>query len=99
MLLFARLVGTWKLLRSENRTTGVMLASAWIVLFLLAYFWLSNSFGEKLATHCASRFARSLLGLAASYIVAHGLARRSLTHRFYGPNPIIRGMRPLGLPV
>jgi hypothetical protein len=30
--------GTWKLLRSENRVAGVVLASAWIVLFLLAYF-------------------------------------------------------------
>jgi hypothetical protein len=38
ILLLLGLGGTWKLLRSENRTAGVMLASAWIVLFLLAYF-------------------------------------------------------------
>jgi hypothetical protein len=38
MLLLLGAWGTGKLARSENRTAGMMLASTWIFLFLLAYF-------------------------------------------------------------
>jgi len=75
--------GTWKLLRSANRTPGVMLASAWIVLFLLAYF---GSLIPFVRSWQPLRFKVPLdlfLTLAASYIVAHGLARRSLTPQSY----------------
>jgi hypothetical protein len=75
--------GTWKLLRSANRTAGVMLASTWIVVFLLAYF---GSLIPFVRSWQPLRFKVPLdlfLTLAASYIVAHGLARRSLTPQSY----------------
>jgi len=75
--------GTWKLVRSENRTAGVMLASACIVLFLLAYF---GSLIPFVRSWQPLRFKVPLdlfLALAASYILADGLARRSLTPRSY----------------
>ncbi len=75
--------GTWKLVRSENRTAGVMLASAWIVLFLLAYF---GSLIPFVKGWQPLRFKVPLdlfLALGASYIIAYGLARRSLAPRPY----------------
>jgi hypothetical protein len=83
MLLFLGSWGTWKLVRSENRTAGVTLASAWIVLFLLAYF---GSLIPLVKSWQLLRFKVPLdlfLALAASYIVAYGLALRSLTPRSY----------------
>ena len=83
MLLLLGSWGTWKLVRSENRTVGVMLASTWIVLFLLAYF---GSLIPFVKSWQPLRFKVPLdlfLTLAASYIVAHGLARRSLRPRSY----------------
>jgi hypothetical protein len=83
MLLLLGSWGTWKLVRSENRAAGVMLASAGIVLFLLAYF---GSLIPIVKSWQPLRFKVPLdlfLSLAASYIVAHGLARRSLTPRSY----------------
>ena len=83
MLLLLGSWGTWKLVRSDNRTAGVMLASAWIVLFLLAYF---GSLIPLVKSWQPLRFKVPLdlcLALAASYILADGLARRSLTSRPY----------------
>ena len=83
MLLLLGSWGIWKLLQSENQTAGIMLASAGIVLFLLTYFGSLISF---LRSWQPLRFKVPLdlfLVLAASYIVAHGLARRSLTSRSY----------------
>ncbi len=83
MLLLLGSWGTWKLVRSDNRTAGVMLASAGIVLFLLAYF---GSLIPLVKSWQPLRFKVPLdlfLALAASYILADGLARRSLTSRSY----------------
>ena len=83
MLLLLGSWGTWKLVRSENRDAGVMLASASLVLFFLAYF---GSLMPFVRSWQPLRFKVPLdlfLALAASYIVAHGLARRSLTPRSY----------------
>jgi hypothetical protein len=83
MLLLLGSWGTWKLVRSENRTVGVMLVSAWIILFLLAYF---GSLIPLLKSWQPLRFKVPLdlfLTLAASFIVAHGLARRTLTSHSY----------------
>jgi hypothetical protein len=83
MLLLLGSWGTWKLVRSENRTMGVMLASVWIVLFLFVYF---GSLIPFVKSWQPLRFKVPLdlfLALAASYIVARGLARRSLTPRSY----------------
>ena len=83
MLLLLGSWGTWKLVRSENRTVGVMLASTWIVLFLLAYF---GSLIPFVKSWQPLRFKVPLdlfLTLPATYIVAHGLARRSLRPRSY----------------
>ncbi len=81
MLLLLGSWGTWKLVRSENRTVGVMLASASLVLFLLAYL---GSLIPFMKSWQPLRFKVPLdlfLALAASYIVAHGLARGSLMSR------------------
>jgi hypothetical protein len=83
MLLFLGSWGTWKLLRDENRAAGVMLASASLVLFLLAYF---GSLMPFVKSWQPLRFKVPLdlfLALAASQIVAHGLAQRSLSSRSY----------------
>ena len=83
MLLLLGSWGTWKLVRNENRTVGVMLASTWIALFLLAYF---GSLIHFVKSWQPLRFKVPLdlfLTLAASYILAAGLARRSLTSRPY----------------
>jgi hypothetical protein len=83
MLLLLGSWGTWKLVRSDNRTAGVMLASAGIVLFLLAYF---GSLIPLVKSWQPLRFKVPLdlcLALAAAYILADGLARRSLTSRSY----------------
>jgi hypothetical protein len=83
MLLLLGSWGTWKLARSDNRTAGVMLASAGIVLFLLAYF---GSLIPLVKSWQPLRFKVPLdlcLALAAAYILADGLARRSLTSRSY----------------
>ena len=98
MLLFLGSWGTWKLLRGENRAAGVMLAGASLVLFLLAYF---GSLMPFVKSWQPLRFKVPLdlfLALAASYIVAHGLARRSLTSRSY-VLPVDCRLRPLGLSV
>jgi hypothetical protein len=83
MLLFLGSWGIWRLLRDENRAAGVMFASASLVLFLLAYF---GSLMPFVKSWQPLRFKVPLdlfLTLAASYIVVHGLARRSLTSRSY----------------
>ena len=82
MLLLLGSWGTWKLLRSDNQSAGVMLASAWIILFLVAYF---GSLIPLVKSWQPLRFKVPLdlfLALAASYLVADGLARRSLTTKF-----------------
>ena len=76
MLLLLGSWGTWKLVRSENRTAGVMLASAWIVLFLLAYFGSLIPFVKGWQPLRFKVPLDLLMALAASYIVAHRLARR-----------------------
>jgi hypothetical protein len=89
MLLLLGSWGTWKLVRSENRTAGVMLASAWIILFLLAYF---GSLIPLVKSWQPLRFKVPLdlfLALGASYLVADGLARRSLTSSRLNALPII----------
>jgi hypothetical protein len=81
MLLLLGSWGTWKLLRSENQVAGVTLASASIALFLLAYF---GSLIPFMKSWQPLRFKVPLdlfLTLAASYIIVHGLARRSPTPR------------------
>ena len=83
MLLLLGSWGTWKLVRSENRVAGVVLASAGIVLFLLAYFGALIPFVKSWQP---LRFKVPLdlfLALGTSYIVAYGLARRSLAPRPY----------------
>ena len=83
MLLLLGSWGTWKLVRSENRVAGVVLASAGIVLFLLAYFGALIPFVKSWQP---LRFKVPLdlfLALGYSYIIAHGLARRSLAPRPY----------------
>ena len=83
MLLFLGSWGTWKLLRDEERAAGVMLASTGIVLFLLAYF---GSFIPFVKSWQPLRFKVPLdlfLSLAAAYLVAQWLARRSLMSRSY----------------
>jgi hypothetical protein len=83
MLLFLGSWGTWKLLRDENRATGAVLISASLVLFFLAYF---GSLIPFVKSWQPLRFKVPLdlfLALAASYIVAHGLARRFLMSRSF----------------
>ena len=83
MLLSLGSWGTWKLLRSDNRTAGVIIASSGIALFLIAYF---GSLVPFVRSWQPLRFKVPLdlfLALAASYILAHALARRSLTSRPY----------------
>jgi hypothetical protein len=84
MLLLLGAWGTWKLVRSENRAAGVLLAGTWFVLFLFVYF---GSLIPFLKSWQPLRFKVPLdllLALAASYSVAHHvLARRSLTPRSY----------------
>jgi hypothetical protein len=83
MLLFLGSWGMWTLLRDKNRAAGVMLASASLVLFLLAYF---GSLMPFVKSWQPLRFKVPLdlfLALAASYILVHGLARRSRSSRSY----------------
>jgi hypothetical protein len=83
MLLCLGLWGTWKLVRSENREAGVLLAAIWFVLVLLVYF---GSLIPFMRSWQPLRFKVPLdlfLVVAASYIVAHGLARRSLGLRSF----------------
>jgi len=83
MLLLLGSWGTWKLLRSENRVAGVVLASAGFVLFSLAYF---GALLPLVKSWQPLRFKVPLdlfLVLGTSYIVAYGLARRSLAPRPY----------------
>jgi hypothetical protein len=83
MLLLLGSWGTWKLVRGENQTAGIMLASAGIVLFLLTYF---GSLIPFVNSWQPLRFKVPLdlfLTLAASFMLADGLARRSLTPRSY----------------
>jgi len=83
MLLLLGSWGTWKLVRSENRTVGVMLASASLVLFLLAYL---GSLIPFMKSWQPLRFKVPLdlfLALGASYITAYGLVWRSLMSRAF----------------
>jgi hypothetical protein len=93
MLLLLGSWGTWKLLRDENRAAGVMLASASIVLFLLAYF---GSLVPFVKSWQPLRFKVPLdlfLILAACYIFAQELARRSLMSRpFLVPTMVACGL-------
>jgi hypothetical protein len=77
MLLLLGSWGTWKLLHSENRTVGIMLASAEIVLFLLAYFGSLIPFVNSWQPLRFKVPFDLFLTLPASYILADGLARRS----------------------
>jgi hypothetical protein len=77
MLLLIGSWGTWKLLHSENRTVGIMLASAEIVLFLLAYFGSLIPFVNSWQPLRFKVPFDLFLTLPASYILADGLARRS----------------------
>ena len=74
MLLLLGSWGTWKLLRSENRTAGVMLASASIVLFLLAYFGSLIPFVKGWQPLRFKVPLDLLMVLATSYIVVDGLS-------------------------
>jgi hypothetical protein len=81
MLLFLGSWGVWKLLRDKNRAAGALLASVSLVLFLIAYF---GSLIPFVKSWQPLRFKVPLdlfLILAASYIVAACLARRSLKSR------------------
>src|SRR5215475_8844303 len=83
MLLLLGSWGTWKLLRSENQSAGIMLASAWIILFLVAYF---GSLIPLVKSWQPLRFKVPLdlfLVLAASYLVALALARGAFASRFH----------------
>ncbi|HEY6365758.1 MAG TPA: hypothetical protein VI585_13320 [Candidatus Binatia bacterium] len=83
MLLFLGSWGMWRLLRDENRATGAVLTSTSLVLFLLAYL---GSLIPFMKSWQPLRFKVPLdlfLALAASYIVAQGLARRSLMSRSF----------------
>ncbi len=85
MLLFLGSWGTWKLVRSENRAGGIMLASAWIFLFILAYF---GSLIPLVKSWQPLRFKVPLdlfLTLTTSFIVADGLARRAFTRSYVMP--------------
>jgi hypothetical protein len=77
MLLLLGSWGTWKLLHSENRTVGIMLASAEIVLFLLAYFGSLIPFVNSWQPLRFKVPFDLFLTLPASYVLADGLARRS----------------------
>jgi hypothetical protein len=83
MLLLIGSWGTWKLLHSENRTVGIMLASAEIVLFLLAYFGSLIPFVNSWQPLRFKVPFDLFLTLPASYILADGLARRSPASRSY----------------
>jgi hypothetical protein len=83
MLLLLGSWGTWKLLHSENRTVGIMLASAEIVLFLLAYFGSLIPFVNSWQPLRFKVPFDLFLTLPASYILADGLARRSPASRSY----------------
>ena len=83
MLLLLGSWGTWKLVRSENRAAGVLLAATWFFLFLFVYF---GSLIPFLKSWQPLRFKVPLdlfLVLAASYSVAHWLARRFQMPRSY----------------
>lgn len=83
MLLWLGLWGTWKLVRSENREAGVLLAATWFVLVLLVYF---GSLIPFVRSWQPLRFKVPLdlfFVIAASYIVAHSLAQRSLGLRSF----------------
>ncbi|HSE84803.1 MAG TPA: hypothetical protein VLJ79_01125 [Candidatus Binatia bacterium] len=83
MLLFLGSWGTWKLLRDKNRAPGAVLASASLVLFVVAYFGSLISFVKGWQP---MRFKVPLdlfLALGASYITAYGLVRRSLMSRVF----------------
>ena len=88
MLLVLGCWGTAKLLRSENRAAGIVLASAGIVLFLIAYF---GAFIPFVKSWQPLRFKIPFdlfLTLAAAYILAQEINGRSLTRRSYAV-PII----------
>lgn len=83
MLLWLGLWGTWKLVRSENREAGILLAATWFVLVLLVYF---GSLIPSVRSWQPLRFKVPLdlfFVVAASYIVAHSLAQRSLGLRSF----------------
>ena len=84
-------LGSWgiaKLLRSEDRTAGVMLASAGIVLFSIAYFGALIPFVKSWQPLRFKIPFDLFLTLAAAYILAQGINGRSLTRRSYAV-PII----------
>ena len=83
MLLLLGSWGIWKLLHSENRTAGIMLASAGIVLFFLTYFGSLVAFVKSWQPLRFKVPFDLFLTLAASYILADGPARRTLTSRSY----------------
>lgn len=83
MLLWLGLWGTWKLVRSENREAGALLAATWFVLVLFVYF---GSLIPSVRSWQPLRFKVPLdlfFVVAASYIVAHSLAQRSLGLRSF----------------
>lgn len=83
MLLLLGAWGTWRLMRDENRAAGIMLASAAVFLFLLAYF---GSLIPLIRSWQPLRFKVPLdlfLALAASFVVARELGHRSQKTRSY----------------
>ena len=77
--------GTWKLLRSENRVAGVVLASAWIVLFLLAYFGSLIPFVEGWQPLRFKVPFDLFLVLAATYAVVDWLVHRTASPSYLAP--------------
>jgi hypothetical protein len=83
MLLVLGSWGVGKLLRGENRAVGVVIASAAITLFLIAYF---GALIPLVKSWQPLRFKVPLdlfLTLGAAYVLAQGMNGRSLTHRSY----------------
>jgi hypothetical protein len=80
------LLGSWgigRLLRSENRAIGIVIASVAITLFLIAYF---GALIPLVKSWQPLRFKVPLdlfLALGAAYILAQSMNERSLTHRSY----------------
>jgi hypothetical protein len=81
MLLVLGSWGTWKLMRSDNRAAGIMLASECVVLFLLAYFGSLIPFVKSWQPLRFKVPFDLFLALAASYTLADSLARRSSASR------------------
>ena len=85
MLLLLGSWGTWKLVRSENRTAGVILASAGIVLFLLAYFGSLIPFVKGWQPLRFKVPLDLLMVLATAYLVVDRLIHRTTSPSYIAP--------------